>query len=134
MVSTEDLNSIADLGAKILSVQLSLASKTPEDAFSDNWPLGYCFGALDALAVHYRLDQYSDGLAVITFAFIKLVGRTEAPDYLAKAIERQGDQEFSEGRQYGRNDIAEWLKTKGEFKPLFLMNYFAFGRPLPLRP
>jgi hypothetical protein len=132
MATTEQLDSIAELGAKLLSVQLALAEKTAEDALGANWPLGYCFGSMDALTAHYNIDQYTEGVAVITIAFIKLAGKTAGPAYLGKALDLQEDQAFREGLQYGGNDMVEWLRTKGNFKPLFLMNYFMLGRPKPL--
>ena len=50
MAATIDqTKSIADLGAKILSLQLSIAEKTPEEALREKWALGYCFGAFDGL-------------------------------------------------------------------------------------
>ena len=37
-------------------------------------------------------------------------------------------------KQYGGSDLFDWLKSKGESKPLFLMNYFTLGRPEPWKP
>ena len=135
MAATIDqIQSIADLGAKILSLQLSIAEKTPEEALREKWALGYCFGAFDGLAGRYNLDQYTDGLAVLTIGFAMVAGNEQGATYLGQALDLQTDQTFADGRQYGGSDLFDWLKSKGESKPLFLMNYFTLGRPAPWKP
>jgi hypothetical protein len=90
MAATIDqIQSIADLGAKILSLQLSIAEKTPEEALREKWALGYCFGAFDGLAGRYNLDQYTDGLAVLTIGFAMLAGNEQGATYLGQALDLQ---------------------------------------------
>ncbi len=85
MAATIDqIKSMADLGAKILSLQLSIAEKTPEEALREKWALGYCFGAFDGLAGRYNLDQYTDGLAVLTIGFAMLAGNEQGATYLGQ--------------------------------------------------
>jgi hypothetical protein len=85
MAATIDqIQSIADLGAKILSLQLSIAEKTPEEALPEKWALRYCFGAFDGLAGRYNLDQYTDGLAVLTIGFAMLAGNEQGATYLGQ--------------------------------------------------
>jgi hypothetical protein len=93
MAATIDqIKSIADLGAKILSLRLSIAEKTPEEALREKWALGYCFGAFDGLAGRYNLDQYTDGLAVLTIGFAMLAGNEQGATYLGQALDLQTDQ------------------------------------------
>jgi hypothetical protein len=97
------------------------------------WPLGYCFGALDSVARHYGFDWKTDGSALVKEGFALITSEGEAERYVRRCLELQEDRFFAEGREHGGDDFHRWLTTKGEFKPLTLMNFFAFGKPAPLR-
>jgi len=127
-LSPEKISGLVDPCVKVIGLQLTLASKTPEDAMGDMWSLGYCFGAFDAMGRRANLDQYTDGFAIITIGFVKLTGRAKGPDHLSRALDHQTDQLFYEGNYAGGSDMFDWA-TKDGFAPLMLMNYFTFGRP-----
>src|SRR5690349_3704122 len=68
-VTNERLVELANIGAGLIQLQLTLASQIPDQAMIDRWVLGYCFGVFDALVQRHNLDQYTDGIALITFGF-----------------------------------------------------------------
>jgi hypothetical protein len=94
----------------------------------DLWSLGYCFGALDAMGRRANVDQYTDGIVLITIGFLMLVGRDKGPDHLRRALDHQTDQLFFEGNYAGGSDMFDWTSQE-DYRPLMLMNYFTFGRP-----
>jgi hypothetical protein len=124
--STEQIDSFAKLGVKVITLQLSLASKEASDAADEAWPLGYCFGVFDALGRRANFDQYTDGFALITIGFLILFGKSEGAIHLRRALDLQTEKEFFEGNNEGGSDVFEWLE-KNDYQPLALMNYFAFG-------
>jgi hypothetical protein len=38
------------------------------------WALGYCFGAFEAFMQRAKLDQFTEGSALLTFGFLKVMG------------------------------------------------------------
>ena len=94
----------------------------------DLWSLGYCFGALDAMRRRADLNQHTDGVALIAVGFLMLAGREKGPDYLHRALDNQTNQLFFEGNSAGGSDMFDWV-SQDDYRPLMLMNYFAFGRP-----
>jgi hypothetical protein len=117
MTDTDDkLYKIAGIGRDMIAIQLDLASKQPKEALNDTWVLGYCFGMLDALAQRAKLDQYPDGLGLITSGFIELISggqpnRTDellGADMVKKALDSQADTRFLEGNQAGGTDLFAW--------------------------
>jgi hypothetical protein len=126
----EQIKSLAELGTKVITLQLLLASKEADDAMQNIWALGYCFGVFDALGRRAKLDQYTDGLAVITVGFSLLTDREAGAIHLGRALDLQTEQAFFEGNNEGGSEIYEWLGSKA-YKPLALMNHLTFGRPVP---
>jgi hypothetical protein len=124
---------IAEVAVAVIDLQLNLAAKTSDDVKYHRWPLGYCFGALDSVAQHYGFDWQTDGIALVTEGFALIMSEREAERYVRRCIELQEDRFFAEGREHGGDDFHQWLTTNGESKPLTLMNFFAFGKPAPLR-
>jgi len=129
----QNIQKLAETTVAIIELQLSLADKTSDDVKYHRWPLGYCFGALDSVARFYGIDWKTDGIALVTEGFALIMSEREAERYVRRCLELQADRFFSEGRNHGGDDFHQWLATKGEFKPLMLMNFFAFGKPAPLR-
>lgn len=123
---------IAEVAVAVIDLQLDLADKTSDDVKYHRWPLGYCFGALDSVAQHYGFDWKTDGLTLVTEGFALVMSEREAERYVRRCLELQADRFFAEGREHGGDDFYQWLTTKGESKPLMMMNYFAFGKPAPL--
>lgn len=128
----QDVQRLAATAVAIIDLQLTLAEKTSDDVKYHRWPLGYCFGALDSVARHYGFDWKTDGIALVTEGFALITSEREAERYVGRCLELQEDRLFAEGRVHGGDDFYRWLTTKGEFKPLMLMNFFSFGKPAPL--
>lgn len=127
------IEKIAEIVVAVIDLQLTLANQTSDSVKYHHWPLGYCFGALDSVAQHYKLDWKTDGIALVTEGFSRILSEREAERYVRRCLELQEDNFFAEGREHGGDDFYRWLTTNGEFKPLTLMNFFAFGKPAPLR-
>jgi hypothetical protein len=79
-----------------------------------------------------KLDQYTDGFATISIGFATLAGIDQGSVYLSKALDVQTDRLFSEGNMEDGSEVYEWLDSE-DYKPLGLMNYFAFACPEPRR-
>ena len=122
------ISSFAELGAKVIRLQLSLAEKTPDDAMRDTSALGYCFGVFDAMGRRAHLDGNTDGLTLIAVGFSLLAGRDVGSKYLARALDLQTDRAFFNGNYEGGSEIYEWLE-RSDYKPLALVNHFALGPP-----
>lgn len=133
MVVDQRIEKLAEIVVAIIDHQLTLADETADAVKYHRWPMGYCFGALDAVGQHYRLDWKADGIALVTEGFAQITSEREAERYVRRCLESQEDRFFAEGREHGGDDFHRWLTTKGEFKPLTLMNFFVFGKPAPLR-
>ena len=71
MADTENWKVSSSIGRPLVAMQFELASKKPAEALQSLWVLGYCFGTFDALAQRAKLDQYTEGLALITIGFLK---------------------------------------------------------------
>ena len=132
-MADQRIEKLAEIVVGIIDLQLDLANKTSDDVKYHRWPLGYCFGALDSVAQHYGLDWKTQGIALITEGLALIMSEREAERYFRRCLELQEDRFFAEGREHGGDDFHRWLTTHGEFKPLTLMNFFAFGKPAPLR-
>jgi len=127
------IQKLAEITTEVIDLQLNLANKTSDDVKYHRWSLGYCFGALDSVAQLAGFDRKTDGFELITQGFARIMSEGEAEQYVRRCLELQEDHFFAEGRDYGGNDLYEWQTTKGEFKPLMLMNFFVLGKPAPFR-
>jgi hypothetical protein len=132
-VADQHIEKIAEIVVAVIDLQLSLAGKSSEDIKYRLWPMGYCFGAFDAVGKHYGLGWDTDGIALVTEGFAQVISQREAERYVRRCLNMQENPHFSEGREHGGDDFYQWLVTKGDFKPLTLMNFFSFGKPPPLR-
>jgi hypothetical protein len=125
------IQKLAETTVAIIDLQLTLAEKTSDDVKNQKWPLGYCFGALDSVARHYGVDWKTDGVTLVKEGFALIMSEREGERYVRRCLTLQEDRLFAEGREHGGDDFHLWLTTKGEFKPLMLMNFFSFGKPAP---
>jgi len=130
-VTNEQIQSVAEMGAKVIELQLSLADHTAKEAFYQIWPFASCYGAFEELAQHHRMDTVESYL-LITIGFEELLLDKDGRKKLERAAQLQTNQFFIEGRAHGFDDFVQWLTTP-DFRPLMLMNFFAFGKPAPLR-
>jgi hypothetical protein len=123
MSDAKKLDQIANIGRVMIERQLVLAAKTPEEALSDIWVLGYCFGMFDAMAQRAELDQYSEGFALITISFLQLMSdHTEAADKVRQALDNQNDARFEQGNRTAGADLFAWFADTNK-SPLSLYDY-----------
>jgi hypothetical protein len=129
-LSNEDVLRIAEIGVKVIDVQLSLADKTAWEAFHQIWATGYCFGAFEAVARHYHADDVETA-TITTVGYRELLPEGDGRDRYERAYKLRDNQFFVEGRAHGSDDFSRFLSERG-FRPLMLTNFFAFGKPAPL--
>jgi hypothetical protein len=108
---TERLDRIAAVGCQLIGTQLTLAAKTAKDALSDMWVLGYCFGVFDALVQRAELDQYTEGMAVITIGFISLTDNDTGARALNVALDNQTDAQFENGNRTAGAEVFAWFNS-----------------------
>jgi hypothetical protein len=114
----EPVSEIAKIGVTMISVQFELASTPPDDALAHLWVLGYGFGVFDALDKRAKMDQYTDGLLLMTDGFQNLVSDlTHGADLLGLAINIQANETFQAGLKRGGSEIYAWL-VDGKKMPL----------------
>ena len=103
-------------------MQLALASKEPTEALKDFWVLGYCFGVFDAMAQRAKLDQYTEGIALITIGFLLLMsGPMEGAEQLRQALDNQTAPDFARGNRTGGDDLFAWFADRNK-APMSLFN------------
>jgi hypothetical protein len=105
----------------LLNAQFFLGCRQPKEALNDTWVLGYCFGFLDAMVQRAKLDQYSEGFALITIAFMALLPDNPklGAEKVDRALDSQTDPRFMEGRRAGGGDFFNWL-ADGKIPPTSL--------------
>jgi hypothetical protein len=110
---------------------VSRSFQATREALIAPWVLGYCFGMFDALAQRGNLDQYTEGLLLITDDFIELMsgGQPHRPDTLMlgadmvkKALDSQTDARDLQGYQTGGTDLFAWCADTSK-SPLSLFNH-----------
>jgi hypothetical protein len=70
--TSDQIRSVADIGVKVIDLQLSLGNKTAWESFHHIWATGYTFGAFEALARHHDMDKVETA-ALITIGFGELL-------------------------------------------------------------
>ncbi len=109
--SLDRVETLAKIGASLLGVQFEAVEIGGADISGDEFVHGYCFGLFDAMAQCARLDQYSDGAAMISEGFAKLVGDKDGGAGLfARAMDRMDEPGFSKGYETGASDLMAWAK------------------------
>ena len=103
------IDTLAKIGASLIGVQIEAVRVAPSDIAGDPYVFGYCFGLFDAMAQMAGLDQYTQGMAMMSAGFSKLVHAASAGAALfQKAVEMQGDPAFRAGAAVGGADLAAW--------------------------
>lgn len=128
-VTDDQIRSVAELGAKIIELQLQLADVTAKEAFYQIWPFAYCYGAFEALARHNGME--TDAPLLIALGFHELEPDRDGRKRLEQASGLQENSFFIEGRAHGFDDLSRFATEEG-YRPLMLMNFFAFGKPAAL--
>jgi hypothetical protein len=105
------VETLAKIGASLLGVQFEAVEIGGADVAGDPFVHGYCFGLFDAMAQCAKLDQYTDGAAVISEGLSKLVGdRKAGADLFAKAMDLMDAPAFSKGYESGAAELMAWAK------------------------
>ncbi len=105
------IDTLANIGSSLLGVQMEAGELGPADVSADNWIFGYCFGMFEAMARYANLDQYTDGMRMMSAGFGRLVGEPAQGGVLFRlALEKQEDNAFQEGAAVGETDLLAWAK------------------------
>ena len=120
--TTQHLDELAKLGRDLIGMQLTLASKEPKEALNELWVVGYCFGIFDAIAQRAKLDQYPEGIALITIGFeLLLSGPLEGAAKVRQALDNQTDPDFARGNRTAGTDLFAWFADTNK-APMSLFN------------
>lgn len=112
MADAERLEEIANIACSMIALQLTLSSNEPTTALKDQWCLGYCFGAFDALAQRAKLDEGAEGFGLLTIGFLSLFDfgdHMKAADCVRRALDSQTNPTFQQGAVSGGTEIFTWL-------------------------
>lgn len=128
----EQLCSLVEPCVKAVELQLSLASRTSTDVLYKIWPLAYCYGAFEAVARRYDLDEV-ETYAVITLGLEELFLDGLGLKHFVRARQHHMSQNkfFVEGQAHGFDDFSRWM-TAEDYRPLSLVNFFILGQLPPL--
>ena len=116
---SDKLDELAEMGHFLIGIQLFLTSKKPKEALHDLWVLGYCFGLFDAMAQRAKLDQYTDGIALITIGFLLLLSKPlKGAEKIRQALDNQTDPDFARVAQAA---LFAWCADRNK-APMSLFN------------
>ena len=128
MTEVKKLDELAEVGVGLIEIQLLLAGKQSVEALNDFWVLGYCFGVFDALAQRARLDQYTEGLELITLGFDRLMSdHLAGADKVKIVLDNQTDPYIAQGMQTGGSDLFAWFANTNK-APTALANHLTSQR------
>ena len=131
MTDVEKLDGLANIARIMIERQLVLASKSPGEALTDPWALGYCFGMFDAMAQRAELDQYNEGFALITLGFIALMAdHLEGAERVRRAVAGQTDPRFIRGNRTAGAELFAWFADRDK-APMSLFDHFTSTSPTP---
>ncbi len=109
--SMNRIDTLANIGSSLLGVQMEAAELGPADVSEDAWVFGYCFGLFEAMARYANLDQYTDGMRMMSAGLGRLVGaQTQGPVLFRLALDKQEDHAFQEGAAVGEADLLAWAE------------------------
>ncbi len=109
--SMNRIDTLANIGSSLLGVQMEAAELGPADVSEDAWVFGYCFGLFEAMARYANLDQYTDGMRIMSAGLGRLVGaQTQGPVLFRLALDKQEDHAFQEGAAVGEADLLAWAE------------------------
>ena len=75
--SMNRIETLANIGSSLLGVQMEAGELGPADVSENSWVFGYCFGLFEAMARYASLDQYTDGMRMMSMGFGRLVGAAQ---------------------------------------------------------
>ncbi len=103
------IDTLAKIGASLAGVQIEAARIEPAGLARDGFALGYCFGLFDAMARMAGLDQFTEGVALMSAGFGKITADEAAGAGLFHtALEMQDGAAFSAGAAAGEADLEAW--------------------------
>jgi hypothetical protein len=109
--SMNRIDTLANIGSSLLGVQMEAGELGPADVSENSWVFGYCFGLFEAMARYASLDQYTDGMRMMSAGFGRLVGATaQGPVLFRLALDKQEDHAFQEGAAVGEADLLAWAE------------------------
>ena len=109
--SMNRIDTLANIGSSLLGVQMEAGELGPSDVSENTWVFGYCFGLFEAMARYARLDQYTDGMRMMSAGLGRLVGASaQGPVLFRLALDKQEDHAFQEGAAVGEADLLAWAE------------------------
>ncbi len=109
--SMNRIDTLANIGSSLLGVQMEAGELGPADVSENIWVFGYCFGLFEAMARYANLDQYTDGMRMMSAGFGRLVAAPAQGAVLFRlALDKQEDHAFQEGAAVGEADLLAWAK------------------------
>jgi|APCry1669190591_1035303.scaffolds.fasta_scaffold54402_1 hypothetical protein len=103
------VEALARIGSTLLGAQFPPHEQGASALLSDQWVLGYCFGLFDAMAQYARLDQFTEGAALMRTGFGSLVGtEAEGQVLFTRALDLMGQNLFASGMAAGEGDLMKW--------------------------
>jgi hypothetical protein len=109
--SMNRIDTLANIGSSLLGVQMEAGELGPADVSENSWVFGYCFGLFEAMARYASLDQYTDGMRMMSAGFGRLVGApAQGPVLFRLALDKQEDHAFQEGAAVGEADLLAWAE------------------------
>jgi hypothetical protein len=109
--SMNRIETLANIGSSLLGVQMEAGELGPADVSENSWVFGYCFGLFEAMARYASLDQYTDGMRMMSMGLGRLAGATpQGPVLFRMALDKQEDPAFQEGAAVGEADLLAWAE------------------------
>jgi len=119
------LDRLEKVGVGLIKVQLELANTDPRNAVHDIWALGYCFGIFDAIVQRAKLDQYTEGAALLTIGFgLLLSDIDEGASRFGYAMDRQTHPVFVAGNKRAGGEVFDWFANTDRV-PMALRTHFS---------
>ena len=107
--SMNRIETLANIGSSLLGVQMEAGELGPADVSENAWVFGYCFGLFEAMARYASLDQYTDGMRMMSMGLGRLGGAApQGPVLFRLALDKQEDLAFQEGAAVGEADLLAW--------------------------
>lgn len=103
------VETLARIASTLLGAQFPPQANGVNAVLHDEWVMGYCFGMMDAMAQYARLDQFTEGAALMRAGFGELVGApAEGALLFERALDMMGRELFTSGMAVGEADIMAW--------------------------
>jgi hypothetical protein len=111
MTDHELIKRLSTIGSQLIGLQLDLGSTPRSKITKKPWVLGYCFGFIDAICQAMELDQYTDGMLLMTVTLDIILGGDDlkrGASALGIALEKQTNSIFQDGVARGGTDFMNW--------------------------